>query len=319
MALALLSFLPACKGLDKASDVLPLETVHVGEKTRPTITVFNNYGSVYIQAFRSLPPRVQGQMMRVAFAKGRAAASRLLKRIDVRREVDGAHYKIVVTAPSRAGKVEASVNLQVPVESDVTVVTTIGNVRVDGVRGRVEVEGTKGNVNLRGMNGFVKVIHKSGKVEVSGFLKGAEVVNGSGDVKVRWRGPEKLEDDSVIRTKKGSLDVRLASSINALLNVEAPAGKIVSTIPLKHSGKGFSRAALNNGGKLLLLGAKGGTVRIISYEAIKAVKIPIKGPPQLRGGRPPEPPRPSRDASVTPLKPTRGARPPTARKARPRR
>jgi hypothetical protein len=258
------------------------------------ITVFNQHGAVHLQASRSLPPKIAGSVVRTAWGSSTERARARLKKIQVLAGRERHHIKYVVEGPSRksGGRFGADLSLQVPVEADVRVVVTRGKVQVDGVRGRVDVEGGKGDVVVRSAQGPVKISNRKGNISVSGVLPVLEIENGTGNVYLRMKGPDRLEDDSVVRTKKGTVTAKLVSNLNARLNVEAAAGRIRSAYPLKHTGKGHAQAVLGEGGKLLVLGAKEGSIKIYRLPFVKPRKFPIKGPPQLRGQPPPRPPRP---------------------------
>ena len=272
-----------CGKTQTVSDVLPIKATEVhGE--RLSISVVNTYGAVFLRGGRGLPTKLGGRLLRKVRAKGKDAAKKLLGQVTVETSGSGKERRFVVVAPKGHRKdVLADLELDVPVDSDVTVQTAEGNVRIFGVHGLVRVDVDRGKVELRGMQGKVEVSVKKGEIFLSGKLEGAQVVTGKGLVRVQWLSGWPKEP-STIRTKDGDLKLTVHKVFKASVRMAYGRGLHAGNLDVQKTGKGKARVELGQGGQLLTLEAPQGQVHLLRLSIVPPKPIKLKGPPPIRGG-----------------------------------
>ncbi len=290
-----LALTAGCGRTETASGVLAIKGVEVHGSTRMHVTVVDTYGKVFLRGNRGLPTKLGGRLLRKASAKGKGRAKKLLEAIKVEVSGKGQERKFVVVAPKGSrGKVEADIELDVPVDADVSVETAKGNVRIFGVHGEIVVDTDKGKVELRGMKGQVRVSVKKGDVFVSGHLEGVDVSAGKGDVRVQWLSGSPTKD-GVLRSGKGNVELTVHKLFAASLRMSFSNGLHASGLEVTKQGKGKARVDLGESGKLLALEAPKGSVRVVRLSIVPPRPIRLKGLPGIRGGGPLKRPRTARD------------------------
>ena len=283
-----------CGKTETVSDVLPIKATEVhGE--RLTISVVNTYGAVFLRGGRGLPTKLGGRLVRRARAKGKAAARKLLARVKVQTSGSGKERRFVVVGPKgHRNDVTADLELDVPVDSDLSIRTAKGNVRIFGVHGLVQVDADRGKVELRGMQGKVKVTVKKGEIYLSGKLDGAQVVTDKGLVQVQWLSGWP-EEPSTIRTKEGDLKLTVHKLFKASVRLAYGGGLHAGSLDVQKTGKGKARVELGQGGQLLTLEAPKGRVHLLRLSIVPPKPIKLKGLPPIRGGSPIKRPRSAQD------------------------
>ncbi len=272
-----------CGKTETVSDVLPIKATEV-HKDRLAITIVNTYGSVLLKGGRGLPTKMGGRLMRKARARGKKAAKKLLHELTVVASGSTTQRKFVVAGPKGHGAdLSADLAMDVPVDSDVTVQTVHGNVRIFGVHGRVQVDVDRGKVELRGMQGKVLVSVKQGEIFASGQILGAQITTHKGLVEVQWLSGFPKED-STIRTEDGDLKLMVHKVFKASVRMSYGRSLHAGNLDVKKSGQGKARVELGQDGKLLVLAAPKGNLHLVQLSIVPPKPIRLKGPPPIRGG-----------------------------------
>jgi len=301
LGVSLLSF--SCGSSKTVSDVVKVSKVDIHGRTR--FSVSNKWGAVFILGSRSLPPACWGHLVRKVRAANDKKARQLLDNLVPVHEASKGALKFSVQGGGTWAV--ADLKLNVSVDSDVSVRTVRGKIRIYGIHGQVAADADHGAVDLKGMVGSVKAHTKHGDVVVTGYLTGVEATTGHGDVRVRWnRAPEAGLTPSVLRSDQGNVRVQFPDDLKVNLSIRAGKG-IVANFELKRVGKQRATAVLAGGGKLLSIEAPKGKVDIIRLPAMPVVHINTKGPPPIRGGHWVKPSKMGRPALVLPV-PKRGRR-----------
>ncbi len=297
----LLALLTAgCRDTVQVSDVLPVEKIELHDRVAVEIT--NIYGRVLVRGNRGLPSRISGRLLRQARSRNEKAARRLLEQLVVAKEYRADTWSFRVQGPADTASVSANLELDVPVDSDLTVQTKRGDVTVLGVHGQVSVDADRGRLVLRGLQGPVKVtVRRAGNVTVSGALSSLEVETKRGDVEVRWpRGD--LTSDGTIRTSHGDVSLVFHKALNARFRILTKA-RPATNLPVR-GGPGEYVLETGSPAHTVVVSAPKGRVKVTRLDVVPPRIVPQKGLPPVRGGSPIQPPRTARPAVRVPV--TRG-------------
>src|SRR5205823_3942012 len=136
------------------------------------------------------------------------------------------------------------VEVTVPRESDLEIRTHDGNIEVEHVSGRIDVESGDGHVRAESLsgdlrlrtgdgavdahdlNGRLSATTGDGPVRVGGRFDGLEITTGDGRVVVEARDGSSVGAGWTIESGDGSLTLRLASTLAADLDVRTRDGRI---------------------------------------------------------------------------------------------
>ncbi len=201
------------------------------------------------------------------------------------------------TGLSRSAKLVVSV----PSGSDLLVRTGDGSIRVEHVKGRVELRSADGSVTgrelagdvlahtedgsikLEGIDGKCDVASNDGSIAVQGRFESLRVSTEDGSVVVRADAGSKIDRDWNLSTGDGSLVLYVADGLGAVVDARTGDGsvRLDSDLAFVRDGEDRSRSTLRGrlgaGGPRLVMRTGDGTIRLR----------------RLAGGRtPPAPPEP---------------------------
>jgi len=146
--------------------------------------------------------------------------------------------------------------------------TASGNVRAEGITGRIELTTASGDVTVRGVSGEVRASSASGSVRVREAAGTVSANSASGDVDVELT---RLEGTGDMRfsSASGNVNVRLPASIDAQVEMSTASGSIDTNFPIEvkenRYGPGSrARGQLGNGSRLLKISSASGDVSLRS-------------------------------------------------------
>ncbi|MCK4590731.1 MAG: DUF4097 family beta strand repeat protein, partial [Candidatus Latescibacteria bacterium] len=172
--------------------------------------------------------------------------------------------------------------ITVPVNLDLQLDTTNGNVEAGGVKGEVEAQSTNGNVRItevegsalgQSTNGSVKIkdiegdaIARStnGSVELLGIVGSVQASTTNGSVKTEITSA-KLEKDCHLSTTNGSISVNLPADISVDIDARTTNGKVRVQLPVTIQGEINKRrlqGKINQGGPLLWVRTTNGNITV---------------------------------------------------------
>jgi hypothetical protein len=181
------------------------------------------------------------------------------------------------------GHKRISIVATVPRDLDLSVVTGDGGVRVEELRGRIQIHTGDGRVeasNLRGelsletgdggieaqgLDGRFSGTTGDGHLHLQGRFESLRVQSGDGPVVVEVEPGSEVTDEWRLSTGDGSLTLRLPSELRADLDASTGDGSIVTDFPIEMSGKlneHVIHGRLNGGGAPITLRTGDGTIRI---------------------------------------------------------
>jgi DUF4097 and DUF4098 domain-containing protein YvlB len=184
------------------------------------------------------------------------------------------------------GSLRADVEIRVPKEIDLELVTADGKIEIERIDGRIEAESEDGRVRLRdvegkarirtsdgsvvgtGLNGTFEIVSGDGRIELEGRFTGLNAETSDGSVKVRCAddSPSPAED-WVLRTSDGSVTLTLPERISAELEASTSDGRIANELDLAASEetKRFVKGRLGDGGRLILIRTSDGNIRLRAH------------------------------------------------------
>jgi hypothetical protein len=181
----------------------------------------------------------------------------------------------------------AKLTVTMPREGNIVAKSGDGSIRVDQVRGRLElrtgdgsVHGNQlagqitvatgdGSVTLDSTEGDLDVDTGDGSVRVDGKLAGVKLHTGDGSITLRAEDGSAMKDDWSITTGDGGVSVSLPSGFGAELDARSDGGSVSSEFHVDSDRDGDSekrtlRGRLNSGGKTLKIRTGDGTIRLKS-------------------------------------------------------
>lgn len=235
----------------------------------------NKNGRITVEAWAR--PEVRIQITRSVRAGDDAKARELLKKLKADVEVRQGRVDIVSRFPRRQesiglwdilGRKVASLQIhyyvQVPRETDVTLETSNGEIRVRGVNGDLEASTTNGDVRVAQAEGQIELSTTNGEVELTGASGSARArtTNGSVVAEVRAVGPK---DGVELSTSNGNVEVYLPNDVKATLQAQTTNGRVSVAFPVTTRGVMSSktvRGTINGGGAAISLATTNGNVEV---------------------------------------------------------
>lgn len=188
---------------------------------------------------------------------------------------------------STAGFVTSNVRIEVdvwtPEASDLTVVTSDGDVAAGPLAGRVDIRTSDGHIRVAGLSGDIRLQSTDGRIEAQGLDGRLELHSRDGDGSVHGRFDglameatdgdldvvvakgSKPADDWSLETRDGSIELRLPSDLRATLDARTRDGRLDVDLPVVVQGRIERRAIrgdLNGGGPLLSLRSTDGGIHV---------------------------------------------------------
>jgi hypothetical protein len=180
-----------------------------------------------------------------------------------------------------SGSVRSNVEIRMPREADLTLITEDGGIEVERIDGNIDAESDDGRLQFREVRGMIRgrtsdgsivgvdltadvdVSTEDGRIELEGSFGSLTATTSDGSIKVHSleRSPQSTED-WVIRTSDGSITLVLPSDFSAELEATTGDGRIVNELPLEESNQSKTRlkGRLGDGGKLLLIRTSDGRI-----------------------------------------------------------
>jgi hypothetical protein len=140
-----------------------------------------------------------------------------------------------------------------------------GQVRASNLRGDLSLESGDGGIEALGLEGRLSGTTGDGHMRVQGRFESLRLHSGDGPVEVEVDPGSEVTDEWRLSTGDGSLTVRLPSELQADLDASTGDGSIVTEFPISMSGKVNDhaiRGRLNGGGAPITLRSGDGTIRI---------------------------------------------------------
>ena len=146
--------------------------------------------------------------------------------------------------------------------------TASGDLKAEGITGRVEMNTASGDVTVAGVSGEIHASSASGNVNVKDASGRVNASSASGDVEVELT---RVEGDGDMRfsSASGNVHVRLPASIDATVEMSTVSGSIETNLPIevKHNNYGpgsRARGQLGGGSRLLKISSASGDVSLKS-------------------------------------------------------
>jgi DUF4097 and DUF4098 domain-containing protein YvlB len=183
----------------------------------------------------------------------------------------------------RTGYLSADVEIRVPEEISLELMTEDGRIDIEHVEGRVEAESEDGRVQLRDVRGVgrirtsdgtvigtelegdFEISSDDGRIELDGRFGGLRAETSDGSIKVRcdtdMRSPT---EDWTLRTYDGSVTLGLPRNISAELDVSTGDGRIENELDLTdlEETEESMRGRMGDGGRLILIRTSDGSIRL---------------------------------------------------------
>lgn len=212
------------------------------------LEVRNGNGAIEVEASPDHQLHVRAE--RIAKAASDAAAKELLKKIEIREEVDGQTVRLRTEVPGglqwAGGRAEVRYVIRVPDQATVRLQNTNGRITLANLTGPVDVETTNGGVTGRGLQGPVV----------------ARTTNGGVDIEV----DEVDEAGITLGATNGGVQLRLPETARADVSLRCTNGGIsTSGLDIETSGESSRRrleGRLNGGGPPVRLETTNGGVRL---------------------------------------------------------
>jgi len=190
----------------------------------------------------------KGEVFIRAKIEGRAGSYDAARELVSAVSLTATEDMLKANGPKRGRNSQWSVSYRamVPVNSDLTLSATNGNVTVVEVMGDLSARSTNGNIQLR---------------QVGGDVSGGTT---NGNVRVELAGDAWVGDGVDIRTTNGSIELNIPADYNGVLEAATVNGSINVDFPVTVTGKISKKlyAELGDGGALIKAVTTNGSVRI---------------------------------------------------------
>jgi hypothetical protein len=162
------------------------------------------------------------------------------------------------------------IEVHVPRESDVTVHTGDGNIRVDSVSGNLQLETSDGDVRIRDVEGSLHAETHDGNVNVAGRFDLLSLHTGDGDIDAELAASSGLQSGAsqtgwIVRTGDGNVRLRLPDNFGADLDVHSGDGNVRVDFPITTAAstrENSLRGKINGGGVSLEVRTGDGDIRV---------------------------------------------------------
>lgn len=226
-----------------------------------TISVTNVSGDINITGYDGSAVTVAG------FKEGR---DRDLVEVE---DTSGAGRVALRVRYPRECNCDASIRFEVRVPRSVNfdfhrISTASGNIKAEGVTGRLDLNTASGDVTLRGVSGEVRAASASGTVRVRDAAGTVNASTASGNVDVELA---RLEGTGDMRfsSASGDVSVRLPSSLDARVDMSTASGSIETDFPIEvkkdqYSSGYTAHGQLGSGSRSLKISSASGDVKLKS-------------------------------------------------------
>jgi DUF4097 and DUF4098 domain-containing protein YvlB len=146
--------------------------------------------------------------------------------------------------------------------------TASGNIKAEGVSGKLHLNTASGDVTLQGVGGEIRASTASGTVKVRDAAGSVNASSASGDVDVELT---RIEGNGDMRfsTASGDVNVRMPASLDARVDMSTVSGSIDTDFPIevkdnRHGSGSSAHGLLGSGSRSLKLSSASGDVRLKS-------------------------------------------------------
>jgi len=157
------------------------------------------------------------------------------------------------------------VELRVPRESDLNVRTGDGNVRVNDVRGTLQLQTGDGDVRVRDVEGSLRAETNDGNVDVAGRFDVLNLRTGDGNVDAEIAASSTQQPGWMLRSGDGNIRLRLPDYFAADLDAHTGDGKVKVDFPIMTSSSNKENAVrgrINGGGISIEVQSGDGDIRV---------------------------------------------------------
>jgi DUF4097 and DUF4098 domain-containing protein YvlB len=181
----------------------------------------------------------------------------------------GNRLEIKVHKPSRTCigfcSQEIRIVVQVPRDSDLNLHSGDGNLHVQDIKGRMQLETSDGDMRLRGIEGSLRADTHDGNVDVSGRFDFLNLRTGDGNIDAEINATATPQPGWSVRTGDGNLRLRLPENFAADLSAHTGDGTVRVDVPITTSGamsEHSVRGKMNGGGLALELQTGDGNIEV---------------------------------------------------------
>ena len=146
--------------------------------------------------------------------------------------------------------------------------TASGNIKAEGVSGRIQLNTASGNVTLQSVGGEIRASTASGSVKVRDASGSVSASSASGDVDVELT---RIEGNGDMRfsTASGDVHVRMPASLDARVDISTVSGSIDTNFPIevkenKYGPGSSAHGQLGSGSRSLKISSASGDVSLKS-------------------------------------------------------
>jgi DUF4097 and DUF4098 domain-containing protein YvlB len=160
---------------------------------------------------------------------------------------------------------EIRVFVQVPRDSDLKLRSGDGNLRVQDVKGRMELDTNDGDMRLHGVEGVLHADTHDGNVDVSGKFDSLNLRTGDGNIDAEISASASPQPGWTLRTGDGNMRLRLPDNFAADISAHTGDGSVGVDFPITVSGSQSEHSVhgkLNGGGLALDLQTGDGDIRV---------------------------------------------------------
>ncbi|MFH0777547.1 MAG: DUF4097 family beta strand repeat-containing protein, partial [Candidatus Eisenbacteria bacterium] len=192
------------------------------------------------------------------------------------REVDGNHVLAAVDGSIEVRSVAGNVKCHsvdgscrlIDVTGNVDVKTTDGSIELDGIDGDVVCRSVDGSCSLRQVRGAVEVSSTVGSVRVDGVLRDLSASAEGGSVLVRAFEGSEAGQGWRISSVDGSVTLRIAPSLSALLEARTDDGHVFVSVPVQFDVRSRHRtvARIGDGSGSIRISTDDGSISITELE-----------------------------------------------------
>jgi DUF4097 and DUF4098 domain-containing protein YvlB len=202
-----------------------------------------------------------------AKASSESAAREILQGIEIAIDSSAGMIEIETRLPRKklGGRQQASVKyeLTVPREVALTLASTNGGIRVDGVEGEVDVETANGGIHMEDIGASVRAHTTNGGIKAYDIRGAVEARTTNGGIYVEMRTGSLSQDISFVTTN-GSVELRMPSDLAARIEARTSNGRVSSDFSGPEEQPSRKRLAvdLNGGGPTIELKTSNGSIRL---------------------------------------------------------
>jgi DUF4097 and DUF4098 domain-containing protein YvlB len=210
------------------------------------VDIVNVNGAINVEAIDGSTLEVKA----VLTARGATEddARKVLDKVEMAEEASAASVRLQAKYPRELGRsgIEVTYTVRAPRSARLSLETTNGQVKVNGVLAGLKAEVTNGSIHGEGLANTVVATTTNGEIKVKMASMGGDGVT--------------------LETTNGSIDLRLPADAKATLAARCVNGGIsVNDIPFEKSGEGSRRkldGTINGGGPALRLETINGRIRV---------------------------------------------------------